>query len=242
MRRSVVDPTSSFSHRVCRLVLYGGLVCLRQVHGDVRPPTADELPAFRYLAYGTSITQGAAASMRHLGYASQTAWRLGADLINLIPVDGHSGEHLLLRRSHIQAFNAQVAPQIAEAGLALGLIQHEDQAYPFGRTLPAVKRARQGEYAQGWYDRHPCFAPWTHSLVDFDGRVYACCMTRGRSESLGDLGQASFTEVWSGPEYRQIRERMLPPDLPACRRCDDFLEENRKLLELLTPGSASPVG
>jgi lysophospholipase L1-like esterase len=35
------------------------------------------------LAYGTSITHGAAASASHLSYVAQTAWRLGTDLINL---------------------------------------------------------------------------------------------------------------------------------------------------------------
>jgi len=166
------------------------------------------------------------------GFANQ----LGADFINLIPVDDHCDESLLLRRGHIQTYNNQIAPLIAEQGLALNLIQDESQTYPFGRTPRAFKRARQGEYAQGWYDRYPCFAPWTHSLIDFDGRVYACCMTRGRIKPLGRLKHASFTEIWTGLEYHQVRAQMFPPKLPACSRCDDFLGENRMLLGLLTPG------
>jgi lysophospholipase L1-like esterase len=74
---------AAFSHRVCRLFLSGGQVCFLGATGRLRPPRADEAPSLRYLAYGTSITQGAGSSLRHLCYAAQTARRLGADLINL---------------------------------------------------------------------------------------------------------------------------------------------------------------
>jgi len=74
----------AFSPSVFRLVLSWGQVHFHGVEGDgVRPPAPDELPALRYLAYGTSITHGAHASGVHLAYAAQTAHRLGADLINL---------------------------------------------------------------------------------------------------------------------------------------------------------------
>jgi hypothetical protein len=72
-----------FSPRVVRVFLTGGSVCFHGVEGDVRPPTPAELPSARYLAYGTSITQGASASMRHLAFVAQTSWRLRADAINL---------------------------------------------------------------------------------------------------------------------------------------------------------------
>ncbi len=73
-----------FSPRVCRLMMRGAQVCVHDVEGEgLRPPTADEVPWLRYLAYGTSITHGGAASWPHLTYAAQTARRIGADLINL---------------------------------------------------------------------------------------------------------------------------------------------------------------
>ena len=73
-----------FAPAVCRLMLGGNPVVLHTVEGEgLRPPTVDEVPSLRYLAYGTSITQGAAASRAHLSYAAQTARHLGADLINL---------------------------------------------------------------------------------------------------------------------------------------------------------------
>lgn len=72
-----------FSSRVCRLLLMGEQPEVIAVEGNgVRPPSAGEVPALRYLSYGTSITHGAAASAPHLSYATQTARRIGADLLN----------------------------------------------------------------------------------------------------------------------------------------------------------------
>ena len=73
-----------FSPRVWRLVLRGDAVHYHGVEADdLRLPTPEELPARRYLAYGTSITHGSAATAMHLGYVAQAARRLRADLINL---------------------------------------------------------------------------------------------------------------------------------------------------------------
>lgn len=73
-----------FSPRVFRILLRGASTYFHGAEGEgVRPPAAEELPKRRYLAYGTSITHGAAATGPHLTYVGQTARRLGADLINL---------------------------------------------------------------------------------------------------------------------------------------------------------------
>ncbi|WP_226042633.1 SGNH/GDSL hydrolase family protein [Natrinema sp. DC36] len=77
----------AFDPRVCRIQLpgehRGGPMVYHDLEGDVRPPREEELPDRRYLAYGTSITEGEAPLGEHLTYVSQTARRLDADLINL---------------------------------------------------------------------------------------------------------------------------------------------------------------
>ncbi|MFB6136454.1 MAG: SGNH/GDSL hydrolase family protein [Halobacteriaceae archaeon] len=77
----------AFDPAVCRLALAGehrgSPIRYHGANGERRPPRADELPDRRYLAYGTSITEGEAATAEHLTYVSQTARRLGADLVNL---------------------------------------------------------------------------------------------------------------------------------------------------------------
>ena len=78
-----------FAPRVCRLVcrgasgMRGDWLLYHGADGDTRQPDPGEVPDTRYLAYGTSITEGGAASGIHLTYAAQTARRLGADLLNL---------------------------------------------------------------------------------------------------------------------------------------------------------------
>lgn len=76
-----------YAPEVCRLRLpgehRGGHVFYHGADGARRPPTAAELPDRRYLAYGTSITEGEAPLAEHLTYVSQAATRLRADPINL---------------------------------------------------------------------------------------------------------------------------------------------------------------
>lgn len=77
----------AYDPRVCRVCLpgehRGGYTLYHGATGERRPPTAGELPDRRYLAYGTSITEGEAPLGEHLTYVSQTARRLDADPINL---------------------------------------------------------------------------------------------------------------------------------------------------------------
>jgi lysophospholipase L1-like esterase len=77
----------AFDPRVCRVCLpgehRGGYTLYHGIEGDVRPPEPDELPDRRYLAYGTSITEGEDSLGEHLPYIAQTARRLDANLINL---------------------------------------------------------------------------------------------------------------------------------------------------------------
>ncbi|WP_123539386.1 SGNH/GDSL hydrolase family protein [Halosimplex salinum] len=77
----------AFDPNVCRVVLpgehRGGYTLYHGASGERRPPTEDELPDRRYLAYGTSITEGEAPLGEHLTYVNQTARRLDADLVNL---------------------------------------------------------------------------------------------------------------------------------------------------------------
>ncbi len=75
-----------FDSGVWRFMFSGarGSLIFHSVEGEgVRPPRKTEVPSLRYLAYGTSLTAGRATTLPHLSYAFQTAWRLGADLINI---------------------------------------------------------------------------------------------------------------------------------------------------------------
>src|SRR5258706_10720598 len=57
------------------------------------------------------------------------AHELGADGINLIPVDDHCGEILSMRKKDIALFNEQIGPKIAQRTLTLGLIIAAEDAF-----------------------------------------------------------------------------------------------------------------
>ena len=177
------------------------------------------------------------AVISRLNFASlarlpELAAELGADYLNLIPLDENTGDVRRLTKAQILDYNQQVAPFIAEKSLALGLMQRAGQAYPFGRTAAEIEQTKEGRYARGHYEAYPCFAPWTHALIDHQGRVNVCCMLRA-APVMGDLTCQSFSQVWGGPPYQALRGEKRAPLFEGCRRCDDFLEENRQLHRLL---------
>jgi lysophospholipase L1-like esterase len=74
----------SFSPNVWRIVLEGGEMHLIGIEGEqIRPPASDEVPSRKFLAYGTSITQGIAARTPDISYVKQVGWRLERDVLNL---------------------------------------------------------------------------------------------------------------------------------------------------------------
>lgn len=157
------------------------------------------------------------------------ALRCGARRLRLLPVDDHTGDDLRPAPEAIAAFNRDVAPRLAKRALRAGLFERAADAWPFGRSGDDLAEGAQGRYAFGYYRARPCFAPFTHALIDHDGRVFVCCMQRG-APVLGDLRTQSFAEVWQGATLGRVRAMMRGRErLPACARCDDFLVENRRL-------------
>lgn len=164
------------------------------------------------------------------------AAKVGARSIRLMGVDDHTGLGLRPDKDQIAAYNRDVAPLLARRARLAGLIADEEEAFPFGRTGEESERGSRGEYALGYYRDSPCFAPFTHALLDHEGRVFVCCMARGEP-LLGSVAERPFREAWEGDAYRRVRLLMHGGEkLPACHRCDDFLPENRRLLRVLEGG------
>jgi MoaA/NifB/PqqE/SkfB family radical SAM enzyme len=155
------------------------------------------------------------------------AHSLGAASILLMPVDDPSG-NLLLNKRRLLDYNRRIAPTLADQALALGVMRSPREAYPFGTTREELAASRNGQYARGQFERQPCYAPWTHTLIAADARVTPCCSAP--RITLGDLCEQSFAEIWQGKVYRQLREAMRDgTPLPHCAGCDVFLAENRTL-------------
>ncbi|MEW6028303.1 MAG: radical SAM protein [Chloroflexota bacterium] len=219
---------------------------IRKMHEKIRgvegafKATARSVALFRKYAHKGKLTVRINTVVSRTNYTTlatlpDLAHELGADGINLIPVDDHCGEILSMRKKDIALFNSEIAPRIEARARELRISLADDDAYPFGRDDSEVRLGRAGRYAFGYYGKFPCYAPWTHSLIDFNGLVYVCCMTREQIQPLGDIRKQSFREIWEGAAYRNIRLKMHPPALKPCQRCDDFIEENKKIWETIGP-------
>ncbi|WP_168735942.1 GDSL-type esterase/lipase family protein [Cohnella fermenti] len=84
-----IDPAAMtgqrFSHRVWRIFLCRYTARFHGVEAfgcPIRPPQPEEVPAKRWLAYGSSITHGGAALNNYNSYVQQAARRLGVDVLN----------------------------------------------------------------------------------------------------------------------------------------------------------------
>lgn len=182
------------------------------------------------IAINTVITR---LNFRSLAELPKLALRVGARALRLMPVDEHTGVALRLGAAEIEEWNRQIGPLLARRALRAGLMAHEDEAYPFGRGQEQTRRSASGAYALGLYERQACFAPFTHALVDHEGRVFVCCMARGQP-LLGDLHAQPFDAVWQGEPYRRVRLAMRAGQpLPPCASCDDFTDENLRLQRIL---------
>jgi radical SAM protein with 4Fe4S-binding SPASM domain len=179
---------------------------------------------------------------RDLFRLPETAAQAGADRLTLIPVDDPAGR-LRLNKQRIREYNEEIAPFVAHKALTQGMIEHVDEAYPFGRQKAEVELSKAGLYARGLYERQPCYMPWIHAMIGPKGEVYPCCMMR-TTRALGKISaKRSFQTVWEGTAFRDFRQRLRQHDHRplSCHRCDDFLQENRFLHDLLgghnAPGS-----
>lgn len=70
-------------HPNCLRILFKESLILKSIEGDYHIPTLDDMPKKKYLAYGTSITQGRNSFTPDLTYPQLIAFELGYDVTNL---------------------------------------------------------------------------------------------------------------------------------------------------------------
>ncbi len=77
-----------------------------------------------------------------------------------------------------------------------------------------------------------CAAPWLHTHIWPDGRVFACCMSEYESV-LGNVNESeSFIKIWNNENYKKLRQDMLEGNLRSdvCNRC--YLQEQHNISSL----------
>lgn len=83
---------------VVRVILpYGSHIKINSIEGDISPIVSEKTPDIKWLAYGSSITNGSCANSTNANYVFKTAESLGIDVYNL----GFAG-------------SAQLEPEVAD--------------------------------------------------------------------------------------------------------------------------------
>jgi radical SAM protein with 4Fe4S-binding SPASM domain len=66
-----------------------------------------------------------------------------------------------------------------------------------------------------------CFDPWEKFMIRVDGEVFPCCRFQDSTKfGLGNIFRESFTDIWNGKAYRQLRRQInteYPPEV--CAHC-----------------------
>jgi len=166
-------------------------------------------------------------NFRSLKLLPDLVHELGANRICLIPLKVHTPDLRYFSLDEIKEFNEEIAPEVWEKGSSLGLFTTKDQVFIFGTTDEDLLMSSFGKYARHYYETHPCFALWTHALIDHDGMVSACCFAT-RNPVIGDLKKDSFKTIWNSEAYNQLRNKQHAP-LEACHSCTMFIPKNQEI-------------
>ena len=89
-----------------------------------------------------------------------------------------------------------------------------------------------------------CYEPWMAMMVQTDGRVGPCCVAY--DEQADSIRDKSLEEVWTGPYFEELRQRILDNDLmDYCRFCPSHVMARtdglRGELELLRWNHLGPL-
>lgn len=150
---------------------------------------------------------------------------------HLIPIFARNEELKHLSTPQIKEFNDSIAPVIFEKSQSLDLEVEPSDIWIFGRTEEEIQSSAQGNYAHTYYQQNPCYALWTHALIDHQGNVAPCC-TLTEQIIIGNIQEQSFQKIWEGKKFKELRKAHLPIH-ESCNRCTMFLPKNQRITELL---------
>lgn len=159
------------------------------------------------------------------------ASKIGAKGFHLIPIYARNDELSHLNKEQIVEFNESIAPVAFEHSKELGLEVASHDVWVFGTSDAHIASSAEGNYAHYYYQNNPCYALWTHALIDHNGNVAPCC-TLTDQVIIGNLKDHSFKEIWRGTPFKQLRASPSPIH-PACNRCTMFLPKNQQIKSLL---------
>jgi len=69
----------------------------------------------------------------------------------------------------------------------------------------------------------PCYFPFGHFAIQYDGTVRLCCIDANSSTIIGDVKKQSIREIWHSEAINEIRRHHLKRELDKvpsiCKKC-----------------------
>lgn len=125
---------------------------------------------------------------------------------------------LKIRLEEIEIYHREVLPRLEDKARRRDVTLLNPRPFDLGPWGPESIIDRT--YGEKVYERTYCFVPWYHAVIA-GPEVTPCAYAEANGEvlSMGNLRQASFTEIWRGEKYRAFRSAMKPPRFDFCRNC-----------------------
>lgn len=105
------------------------------------------------------------------------------------------------------------------------LDQPED-GHPLLTQDPQLRRYDRTS-AGKWVLRNPladeCWRMWQGCVMTWDGRVVPCCFDKDAHHTMGQIGQASFEEIWFSDAYEAFRSQIFSnrSSVEMCQNCSE---------------------
>jgi len=99
-------------------------------------------------------------------------------------------------------------------------VWHRARGRPWVSFLPALAPQQVPTYFTEFaptFGHELCPAPWYFAQVEPDGRV--CFCGDFPDYSIGNVRDASFSEIWHGEAAGRFRDKLAREPLPTCNRC-----------------------
>ncbi len=180
--------------------------------------------AKRSLKSETPVTRLNAVVMNHnldeMTSIVETAAKWGVDILHFQRLHwwGTVSEPMKLKASEIDVAVAMFE-EVRRRARDLGVDNDADV------MLRVLERARQQngrmEAAAPLGRAAPCYFPWWHMYIGFQGGVRLCCNYWGRNLEMGNAFEEPFRKIWNGERFREVRRMFLAGKDPGkeCTLC-----------------------
>ncbi|MEQ9187870.1 MAG: SPASM domain-containing protein [Cryomorphaceae bacterium] len=134
--------------------------------------------------------------------------------------------------------NEHQVDEVRKIGKELGVDEVKlktAQIYDFehgNELIPSIDQySRYKEDSPGnWSIKNPmddhCWRMWSGAVITWDGKVIPCCFDKDAHYSMGELKDATFSEIWQSDGYRQFRSSILTSrsEVEMCKNCSEGTE------------------